>query len=471
MVRVRFAPSPTGRPHPGNLRIAVLNHLMALKNDGKLILRIDDTDRERTLENGEALIIDMLRWLGIEWDEGPDIGGPFAPYRQSERLEIYEKYFQELVDRGLIYPCFCSEETIREMREIQKLRKEAPHYDGRCFHLSVDERNRLLESTPHVWRFRILDRNRINIHDDLRGDIEFSPVDLGGDFVVRRSNGLFTYNFTTVIDDHLMEITHIIRGEDHLSNTAKQIAIYDALGWEPPGFYHVPIMVDRDGRKLSKRSGEDDLRDLIEVKGILPEALYFYLAILGWHEYPSEPLFKHDLAEEFDISKIGAAMVRWNPEEVLMWNRKFMKEVDSARLVHLLRDFAREDFAAGISDGEMKKILSVVKENCGTLTDCGKWLEVFFSVDVELDDECKGILNELHELYECNPLDLLNDCINIGKGKGIGKKRIYRFIRCFLTGRRSGPPLGEIYSLMDRELLKKRWEKLISRRQDNHGES
>ncbi len=464
MLRVRFAPSPTGDLHVGNIRIAVLNHLMKIKYNGSLILRIDDTDIERNSPDGEERIYSQLKWLGIEWDEGPDRGGGYGPYRQSERGEIYQEIIEELKRKNLIYPCFCTDEEIAQMHTMQRLKGEPPHYDGRCFNLSEKERNNLLKEKPPVWRFRILGLDEIVVEDLLHGEIHFSPVDLGGDFVVIRSNGRIMYNLATVVDDHYMQITHIIRGEDHLSNTAKQIAIYRALGWNIPQWIHIPMIVSPDGRKLSKREESITVNELKD-KRYIPHAIYFYLGTLGWSQIPSEPLFPEELARNFKPEKLGTSLNRWDERTLASWNRKFLKKLKGEMLLELIEEYLpelSEKFLSNFSREKAIEIVELVKEDVESVTDFEKFLRIFYEDEIPMNEKCGEIIEELLPLLDCDiEGDVIENCINLAGEKGISKKKIFKFIRCVLTGLDSGPPLGEIVRLLNSDKIKIRFSKIV----------
>jgi glutamyl-tRNA synthetase len=277
--RVRFAPSPTGELHIGNARTAFFNWLYARHHGGKLVLRIEDTDRQRSTRAFEARVIDDLKWLSLDWDEGPDGKGEVGPYRQSERLELYESFLKSLQKDGRVYPCYCTEDELEVERTSLLSRKMAPRYMGKCRNLTEADRRRLeAQGRRPTWRFRV-SQGAVLFQDLIRGTMKFEGEAVG-DFIIVRSNGTPAYNFAVVIDDHFMEISTVIRGEDHLSNTAIQLMLYGALGFEPPEFAHHSLILGKDRTKLSKRHGSVSVREFRE-KGILPEALLNYLALLG----------------------------------------------------------------------------------------------------------------------------------------------------------------------------------------------
>jgi len=285
-VRTRYAPSPTGYLHVGGARTALFNWLFARHHGGTFVLRIEDTDLERSSEESTRAIIEDLKWLGIDWDEGPEVGGPYGPYFQSQRLDIYNKYVEQLLAEGKAYYCYCTPEELKERREAMLAEGKAPMYDRKCLHLSEEERQRLAAERPAVVRFLSPDEGEIRFHDHVRGEVVFENR-LLDDLVIRKSDGWPTYNFAVVVDDHLMQITHVIRGEDHLTNTARQIQLYEALGWELPEFAHVPLILGPDRSRLSKRHGAVAVGAYRE-QGVLPETMINYLALVGW-AYDDKP--------------------------------------------------------------------------------------------------------------------------------------------------------------------------------------
>ena len=340
IVRLRFAPSPTGQLHVGNARTALFNWLMARGAGATFVLRIEDTDFARSTKEAEGSAIDDLRWLGLSWDEGADAGGTHGPYRQSERLHIYRAHAVELMSRGQAYHCFCSEEQL-EMDRYQALRNmQPPKYVGRCRNISrEDARKRIEGGDAAVVRFRVPDGDReIAFDDQVRGRVSFSS-DVIGDFVLLRSDGVPAYNFAVVIDDALMEISHVIRGEDHISNTPRQLLVYEALGWKPPLFGHVSMVLGPDHSKLSKRHGATSVGEFRE-RGYLPEALANYLALIGWSPGENEELLPLDeLAKRFRIEDVGKSAGVFDPEKLAWVNRHYLKLAAPDRLAQLALPF------------------------------------------------------------------------------------------------------------------------------------
>jgi len=338
--RLRFAPSPTGQLHVGNARTALFNWLMARGAGGTFVLRIEDTDFARSTTEAEGSALEDLRWLGLNWDEGPAAAGTHGPYRQSERLHIYRAHAVELMARGQAYHCFCSEEQL-EMDRYHALRNmQPPKYVGRCRNVTAnDARMRIEAGDPAVIRFRVPDGDREIAFDDLvRGRVSFMS-EVIGDFVLVRSGGVPAYNFAVVIDDALMEISHVIRGEDHISNTPRQLLLYEAFGWTPPRFGHVSMVLGPDHSKLSKRHGATSVAEFRE-RGYLPEAFGNYLALLGWSPGDKEELLPLDeLARRFRIDDVGKSAGVFDPEKLAWVNRHYLKLASPERLMELARPF------------------------------------------------------------------------------------------------------------------------------------
>ncbi|MBQ9566060.1 MAG: glutamate--tRNA ligase [Synergistaceae bacterium] len=324
-VRARFAPSPTGELHIGGARTALFNWLFARSFGGRFILRVDDTDSERSRREYETKLMDDLRWLGLDWDEGPDKPSETGrPYRQSERLNLYAQWMDRLRERGAVYPCFCSEERLSAMREGQLSRGEPPRYDGRCRSLSPDEARRRMDAGERpCWRLALPEGYSVTFEDAVRGPQSF-PAGTVGDFVVQRADGTPTYLFASAVDDYLMEITHVLRGDEHIPNTARQLAIIDLMGWPRPVFAHIPMVLSEDRRKLGKRTGSAPIREYRE-RGFLPEALTAYLATLSWNpEKVSAPFDLRGLATVFSLDRIVRSSPVHDEEHLLHWQREAM---------------------------------------------------------------------------------------------------------------------------------------------------
>ena len=351
-MRLRFAPSPTGLLHVGNARTALFNWLLARGRGGTFVLRIEDTDAERSTRESEAGILDDLRWLGLDWDEGPDAGGAFGPYRQSERLDLYRSYANELIEQGHAYHCFCSAAQLDDDRRAALESGRPPQYAGRCRGLDPHAAaRRLAAGEPAVVRFRVPRDRTVAFEDLVRGRVEFA-TDVIGDPVLVRSDGHPAYNFAVVIDDALMRITHVVRGEDHISNTPRQVLLYEALRFEPPVFAHLALVLGPDHTPLSKRHGATSVSEF-RARGYLPEALVNYLALLGWSPGGGdEVLPAPELARRFALEKVGHSAAVFDSEKLAWVNRHYLRVADPARLAALAlpnfqaAGFVREDTAA-----------------------------------------------------------------------------------------------------------------------------
>lgn len=338
-VRVRFAPSPTGQLHVGNARTALFNWLFARKTGGTMILRIEDTDLERSEARYEDQLIADLKWLGLDWDEGPDMGGPYVPYRQSDRLEIYRDYAEKLLAERKAYLCFCTDEELQKERERAQAEHRQPIYSGKCWKLDPAEALRRRSSGERAAIRLRIPEHPIRFHDIVHGEVEFSN-EVVSDPIILRSSGIPVYNYVVVVDDALMKITHVIRGDDHLSNTPKQVALYEALGWPVPEFAHLSTILGSDRERLSKRHGATSIANFREM-GVLPEALTNYLALLGWA--PSggtrEIFTPQELTKEFTLERVTPSPAVFDMEKLYWLNRHYIKECDPKRLAFLVAGF------------------------------------------------------------------------------------------------------------------------------------
>jgi glutamyl-tRNA synthetase/nondiscriminating glutamyl-tRNA synthetase len=338
-VRVRFAPSPTGHLHVGNARTALFNWLFARRHGGTFVLRIEDTDLERSQARFEDLIYDDLRWLGLDWDEGPDVGGPHAPYRQSDRLDLYRKHAERLLAEGKAYLCFCAPEDLERERKQALAEHRPPHYSGKCRALDPDDTARRRAAGQAAAIRLHIPEHPIRFHDLVRGEVEFSH-EVVSDPIILRSSGLPVYNYVVVIDDAEMKITHVIRGDDHLSNTPKQVALYEALGWPVPEFAHLSTILGSDRERLSKRHGATSIENFRSM-GVLPEALVNYLTLLGWA--PSggdrEVFSKDELVREFSLERVTPSAAVFDMEKLYWMNRHYVKQGPPERVADLALSF------------------------------------------------------------------------------------------------------------------------------------
>jgi nondiscriminating glutamyl-tRNA synthetase len=461
-VRVRFAPSPTGDLHLGNVRTALYNWLYARHTKGVLILRVEDTDKVRSTEEYCEELMDIMTWLGLKWDEGPRVGGPYAPYKQSERTALYEEHLEKLKSKNLVYPCYCTEEELELERKRQLGRGHMPKYGGKCKKLTPEERAKLdSEGKTSVLRF-IVPSGEILVQDEVRGEVRF-PDDQLGDFVLTRSDKSPTYNFTVVVDDALMKVTHVIRGEDHLSNTPKQILLYNALGYQPPKFAHLSIIKGADGQKLSKRHGETSVESY-KAKGYLPEAFLNYLALLGWAPKSGEILSLDQMAAEFDLTHVGKSGAIFDPVKLHWMGQQYVTKLPLEDLTRALLPYlvdvqyiTREQ--ARMKFDWLKGVVDTVRTSLGCFSDIAKETFYFFSDELSFSpdqaEEMKG-QKKLLESYEKAFIQIsefdgdsfLKAVKEIGKQMNLKGKALYHPLRLAMTGREDGPELVKVAPLL-----------------------
>lgn len=413
-IRIRFAPSPTGFLHIGSLRVAIFDYLIAKSLQGKFILRIEDTDQKREVEGAAESLAKTLSLFDINFDEGPHLGGDYGPYTQSERLDIYKKYSDQLLQEDKAYRCFCSEERLTQMREEQALNKQAPRYDRLCRNLSPEESlARANAGEPFVIRQKMPLDGEVTVHDELRGDITFKAQDLD-DQVLIKSNGVPTYQFASVVDDHLMEISHVTRGDEWLPSYPKNFLLYSAFGWTPPKFIHFPLILNKEGGKLSKRKGDVFVEDYL-AKGYLPEAIINFCALLGWHpKGDNEILTKDELVQSFFVGGIGISPAVFDIEKLNYYNAYYIRNKKPEELVELCRPYL---IAAGfdLNGRDLEKIIAISCDRLKTLADITTTAAFFFR-DPEYDpelllwktltiDEAKNNLRELVPILENTPDD------------------------------------------------------------------
>lgn len=459
-MRVRFAPSPTGHLHVGNARTALFNWLLAHGKDGIFILRIEDTDAERSTRESEAGILEDLRWLGLDWDEGPDVGGVHGPYRQSERLHLYASYANELIAAGQAYYCFCSPGKLEDERKADLAAGRPPKYHGTCRSIPPAEaRARMDAGERPVIRFKIPGNVDVSFHDLVRGEVTFSS-EVIGDPVLVRSDGRPQYNFAVVVDDAVMEITHVIRGEDHISNTPRQVLLYQALGFTPPEFAHLSLVMGPDHTPLSKRHGATSVAEFRE-RGYLPEALVNYLALIGWSPGGDQELLPIDeLARRFALEDVGHSAGVFDQEKLAWMNRHYMKEAAPARLA---AETARYFFARGFlkrrTDEAMEYFVSVLPMAVGSvdrLEEIPDRLRFIFEFDPAAAlarPEVAEVLNEpgAREVIAALPGAIegpLSDrevframATRVRERTGLKGKALFHPIRVALTGEGGGPEL------------------------------
>ncbi|MBR2069167.1 MAG: glutamate--tRNA ligase [Candidatus Gastranaerophilales bacterium] len=469
-VRVRIAPSPSGNLHIGTARTALFNYLFAKKMNGEYVLRIEDTDLDRSSEDFKQNIFDSLHALGLDWDEGPDVGGPYGPYKQSERFDIYPKFAQMLIDKGYAYECFCSNEDLDKEHEIAKEKKIPYKYSRKCLNLTPEERAELKAKgiKPSI-RFKV-DYKELVFNDLVKGELKFD-TSLIGDFAIMKSNGTPTYNFAVVIDDMLMKISHVIRGEDHISNTPKQILIYEALDAQVPKFGHLGMILAPDRSKLSKRHGATAVSDFIK-QGYLTEALLNFVALLGWAPSDGVEIKNvNEIAADFRIGEISSSNSIFEYEKLNWMNGQYIKKMDISRLTDLALPFLNMYDTSKFSRSQLERIIEVTREPITVLTDLVHDTQYFFEKPVY--DEVKELLegeiaknvlpyfkNEV-ENYDFNNEqeihDKLADLRTYFKEQfGYKPKETMWAIRAALTGRTRGADMLAIIVLLGKDEVLKR---------------
>jgi nondiscriminating glutamyl-tRNA synthetase len=461
-VKTRFAPSPTGLLHLGNARTALFNALFARHAGGTFLLRIEDTDAARSRTEHIRAISDDLRWLGLAWQEGIDAGGPHAPYRQSERRDIYERQFAALEGTDRVYPCFCSEQTLEQTRRTQLAAGLPPRYAGTCRGLSaaVVER-RLAEGARPAWRFRVPEADGVDFEDLVRGAQRFSTADLG-DFVLRRSDGSFPFLFTNAVDDALMEVSHVLRGEDHLSNTPRQILLLQALGLSVPHYGHLPLIVGTDGAPLAKRHGSASVGDLRQ-QGYLAGALVNHLARLG-HSYDDPGwMALEQLAAAFSVARLGSAPARFDPGQLRAWQTQAVARLGADQFWSWAGEAARRL----VPGGAQEAFLEAVRENVTFPPDALKWAEVLFGDVLLLDQAC------LEQIRKAGPaffeaasaelqragLDLKALVRGLREATGLQGRSLFQPLRAALTGQTEGPELARLLPLLGMERARRRLDR------------
>ncbi|MBI2266216.1 MAG: glutamate--tRNA ligase [Armatimonadetes bacterium] len=481
--RVRFAPSPTGSLHVGGARTALFNWLFARKYGGRFVLRIEDTDLDRSSPEKERVITDDLRWLGLDWNEGPDAGGPHGPYRQTDRLDLYRRLADRLKDSGLAYWCYCTPEELESRRNEFLARGENPRYDGRCRGLTQDQAHHFQrEGRRPALRFR-MQGGTIQVHDLVRGDVDFDG-DLIGDFVLLKSDGTPSYNFAVVVDDHMMEISHVIRGEEHLTNTPRQIALYQALGLALPEFGHISMILAPDRSKLSKRHGTTAVGEYRE-RGFLPEALVNYIALLGWAPSDDRELFTlEELIQAFSLDRVVRNPAIFDEKKLLWMNGHYIRTLDEGRVLERFREMAsfiqeshkqaeatKKRMAPFFDDlhkqaEAVKKWLPALREKIHTLSDLATLSERYLPGHLTFSPEALQTLVENRDVT-AKILHSLSDSIagspetsgegfkqimkEIGKTLQIGGKALYGPVRSALTGEIHGPELVQVVPLLGKD--------------------
>ena len=467
-VRTRIAPSPTGDPHVGTAYVALFNYALAHQNGGQFVLRIEDTDQKRSSTEAEGMIYDALRWLGLDWDEGPDVGGPHGPYRQSERSEIYTEHAAQLVESGHAYPCFCTRERLDELRAEQKAAKGRFGYDGHCRSIDPKEASeRRAAGEAHVIRLAMPTEGEIVVQDLLRGEVTFEAAQID-DQVLVKSDGYPTYHLANVVDDHLMEISHVIRAEEWISSLPKHIQLYKAFGWELPVFCHLPLLRNADKSKISKRKNPVSL-NYYRRAGFLPEAMLNYLALMGFAMPDEREEFSlAEFVEAFDPTKISLGGPVFDLEKLTWLNGKHIRELEPAAILERLR-------SEQLSDEYLLEVLPLAHERIDTLADFIAYAGFFFVGDVDYDETArkKMVAKELtppqmakvfRTLLE-ESLDPILDW-NVEsvekamrahcESHDLSPKQLFMPVRVAVTGSTATPPLFDTMAVLGKEICRRR---------------
>jgi nondiscriminating glutamyl-tRNA synthetase len=480
-IRVRYAPSPTGHLHIGNARTALFNYLFARNLGGKFIIRIEDTDQKRNIAGGEESQLKYLKWLGIDWDESVDVGGEYGPYRQSERVEIYQKYINELLENGKAYKCYCTEEELEAEREAQMAKGETPVYSGKCRHLSAAEHEeREAEGRQPSIRIVVPQGKTYSFDDMVKDHVSFESEGMG-DFVIVKKDGMPTYNFAVVLDDHLMKISHVLRGDDHISNTPKQLVVYEALGFEPPVFGHMTLIVNESRKKLSKR--DESIIQFIEQYeelGFLPEALFNFIALLGWSPAGEEEIFsKEELISNFDAKRLSKSPALFDKQKLTWMNNQYMKKVELDRVVelalpHLVKSGLVPEQRTEEQTEWARNLIALYQEQMSYGAEIVELSTLFFKDDVAYDEEAKTVIAEeqvpevlqaflgkIKELPEFIAPDINASLKAVQKETGHKGKKLFMPIRVAATGQTHGPDLPKSIALIGKEVIIKRFNKIL----------
>ncbi|GAA4064789.1 glutamate--tRNA ligase [Amphibacillus indicireducens] len=480
-VRVRYAPSPTGDLHIGNARTALFNYLFAKHFGGEFIIRTEDTDEKRNVEGGEESQLNYLKWLGLEWDEAADIGGDYGPYRQTERLDIYQKYVDQLLERDLAYKCYMTEEELDKEREEQRANGQVPKYSGAHANLTAEQIAQFeAEGREASIRFRVPKDVTYTFNDIVRGDITFESSDFG-DWVIVKKNGIPTYNFAVAIDDHLMEISHVLRGEEHISNTPKQMMVFDAFNWEIPKYGHMTLILNKARKKLSKR--DQDVVQFIEQYhnlGYLPEAMFNFITLLGWSPVGEEEIFtKEEIIKIFDPSRLSTSAAIFDSKKLQWMNNQYIKtltadQVNELTLPHLIE-------AGRISadaDEETKawaiNLIALYKDQLSYGAEIVELTELFFQTKISYNEDAQAVLaeeqvaevlnvfkNKLTELENWEPQAIKTAVKATQKETQQKGKKLFMPIRVATTGQLHGPELPNAIYLLGKETVLTRLDDVL----------
>ena len=456
MTRTRFSPSPTGMMHIGNARAALFSALFATKNEGVFILRIEDTDVVRSDQKYTEMLQDDLHWLGINWQEGPGVGGQYQPYWQSQRADIYNRYYQELEERKLAYPCFCSDQELALNRKIQLSRGQAPRYPGTCRKLTAaDVQARLAKGMKPALRFEVPKSTVIEFEDLVKGLQRFNSDDIG-DFIIRRADGTSSFMFSNAVDDALMQVTHVLRGDDHLANTPRQLMLLNTLNLRTPTYGHLSLITGDDGAKLSKRHGSSSLHDLIQ-QGYLSIATVNYLGRLS-HAYEQQHLMSFaELAQNFKLEKLSRAPARFDKNQLLHWQKEAVMQLDTDSLFAWLDPQVQEKVPASKRD----LFADLMRKNILFPHEANLWVEILFGNEPQFTHEQIDVLKEAGESFfneaqlavKSHGTDIKLICDELKTNLKISGKKLFMPLRLALTGEEHGPELVHIAALLGPEKM------------------
>ena len=467
--RTRFAPSPTGFMHIGNLRTAIFEYLVAKHDGGEFLLRIEDSDQNRKVEGAIDFIYNTLDLCNMKIDEGPKTSGEYGPYIQSERINIYKEYAEKLVEMGKAYYCFCTEETLEEMREYCDRKKIPFMYDGRCSHLTKEEiEEKLKNGEKYVIRQKMPKTGVSVVHDVVYGDVRVENQVLE-DQILLKSDGYPTYNFANVIDDHLMHITHVIRGNEYLAQTPKYNLLYEAFGWEAPTYIHVPMVLGSDGNKLSKRNGDASFMDLYN-EGYLPSAIVNYLVLLGWSPATNEEVYSmDDLIKNFDVNRISKSPATYDIKKLQWFNHKYINMLSDEEYLKFVRPYLTYDVSDKTEEW-VNKLLTIYKDHLSYGKEINDLVGIFFNDDINISKENEEFLNsdesiplviktykeELAKLDDWNTEKIANVISIVKEKTGVKGKLLYMPIRIKISGIEHGPELPDEIYLIGREKVLER---------------
>lgn len=485
-VRTRFAPSPTGFPHVGNIRTALFAWLFARHNGGRFIVRIEDTDVARRVEGAVEAILDSLRWLGMDWDEGPEVGGEYGPYFQSQRLEMYQEAAVRLVSQGDAYHCYCSPQRLEEMRADQMKRKQPIGYDRLCRELTAAEKAaKEASGTIPVVRFKMPLTGRTGFDDIIRGSVVFENSTLD-DFVLLKSDGYPTYHLANVVDDHFMAISHVLRAEEWLSSVPRHVLLYSALGFTPPQFAHLPMILGPDRSKLSKRHGAVAVTEYRD-QGYLPEAMVNFLALLGWSlDDKTEILSREELVANFTLDRISKTAAIFNHEKLDWMNGVFLRELSQDELIRKIMPFLEsglpETVKRPVSKKYVSRLVPLIRERINTLAEAAKYADFFFLDELDYEtlslvgkkmttettlEALKSAQEKLSSLENFDHNSLEGTLRPLAEKLGLKTGQLFSSLRVAITGRTAAPPLFETMTVLGKDRCLQRLRAAVKRLEHN----